>query len=158
MSEARNQRRVAKRNAKQVGLSGQRVVAEVFTISPGGEKPSFDLNISAMRSWAIATLEPKAVVLDIRIAEKLIKNGTVDPSYLQHAFSDASDLSPIIVCLKIDADGCDMIVDGNHRYVLACIANEKLKIGGAAPGYTLEPDQWRRFVIDRGQAQRAARL
>ncbi|WP_426163141.1 hypothetical protein [Sandarakinorhabdus sp. DWP1-3-1] len=148
MSSARNERRLAKKAGAKAASAAGPITRELFTVWPGDDLPPILLDITAMRAWASAELKPKAVMLDSALAAKLVRNGSVDIGHLKHAFQDPSDLSPIIICLKISADGADMIVDGNHRYVLACVTEQKYNTGGAAPGYVLSPPEWRPFVID----------
>ena len=102
-----------------------------------------------MKRWAAKNCETFAMPVDFDRAAELISSGAVEPDHIRdHTLR--TQLTPIIVCRGIL--GGDRIVDGAHRYVAMCAGAAMYKLNIAIPGFVLQPEEWKQFVIPGGVA------
>jgi hypothetical protein len=104
------------------------------------------INAEGLRQWCIETKqEIWNIPLREKVAKMMMENNIVAPERIVE-LSKRKSLDPIIMCKDgtFDDNGAPnvMIVDGHHRFVLACLA--KLK---SIPGHVLELEQWKPFQI-----------
>lgn len=123
---------------------------EVYRLDDDGTGNPMYFNISAMREWAEKNCETFAMPVDFDRASRLIESGAVEPEHIRD-HTIRTELKPIIVCQGL-LDG-DQIVDGAHRFVAMCAGAAMFNISPPVPGYVLQPDEWRPFVIPASVAR-----
>ena len=144
----RHERRKAnKGKPKQPRILPQK--SEVFR-SPNLSNREVILDVVSMRRWAEKNLPLEMVPFNFEHIEWLMQGGTVDTSVLMNR-TIIQGPKPIIIC-QSEVGGGDEIVDGNHTYVMAATAyhiakSEGMSVPPGTPGYTLSPEQWRKFVV-----------
>jgi hypothetical protein len=118
---------------------------EIYSfVADDGENVHIDSN--GLRLWCEKT-KPEVFWIPLRyeLINEFIRDNSVSPFRIQElAFRKSFD--PIIM-VKDGTFGDNggpnvMLVDGRHRYFIACMA--KLEV---IPGYMLEVDQWKPFQL-----------
>jgi len=124
---------------------------EVYRLDDDGSGQPMYFNVTAMREWATKHCETFSWPPDMARAQRLVESGAVDPDHIRdHTIQ--TQMTPIIVCHGIL--GGDQIVDGAHRFVAACMGAAMFGVNTPfIPGYALQPDEWKPFVIPRATAE-----
>ncbi|KJZ20597.1 hypothetical protein [Loktanella sp. S4079] len=124
-------------------------VTEIFT-TPDLRGHEVSLIVAPMRKWAEENLQPMMHPFSVEMVNYLISTGTVELETLEKRTIHMG-LKPIIICESENGLG-EVLVDGNHTYVMAALAHEMAQregnpsIGGI-PSYTLRPHEWAQFVV-----------
>ena len=112
----------------------------------GDDGENIHIDSEGLRIWCkLAKPEVFLLPLNYGLAEQFIKDNVVSPKRI-HELSLRKDLDPIIMC-KDGTFGKNggpntMLVDGHHRYFIACM----IKLY-AIPGHLLEVEQWKPFQL-----------
>jgi len=104
------------------------------------------INAGALRLWCIENKpEIYSLPLNYDLMEIFERDNTISPERVEE-LSKRKDLDPIIMVkdgtLGSNGHPNAIIVDGHHRYALACLRGQQY-----IEGYFLEEAQWRRFQI-----------
>jgi hypothetical protein len=118
----------------------------IFTfVADDGENVHIDSE--ALRLWCkLAKPEVFWIPLKYELAKEFVRDNVISVERVAE-LSKRKDLDPIIMVKDgtIGENGHPnaMLVDGHHRYYLACLA--KLEV---IPGHFLEVDQWKPFKLN----------
>jgi hypothetical protein len=104
------------------------------------------IDAEGLRKWCAAN-KPEVfwIPLNYEIALQMMKDNVIAAERIVE-LSNRKDLDPIIMCKDGtfgDNGGPNcMMVDGHHRYYLACLSKME-----AIPGYFLDVEQWKPFQL-----------
>ena len=107
------------------------------------------IDSTALREWCLSNKD--LIVYDIPMKRDLglefLRDNVISLERIKELISKQRTLDPIIMCKDgtYDDKGAPnvLIVDGHHRYFLACLADLKI-----IPGYCLEVEQWKPFIME----------
>lgn len=112
----------------------------------GDDGENIHIDSEALRVWCMLT-KPEVfwIPLKYELAYDFIRDNVVDPFRIQE-LAKRKDLDPIIMVkdgtLGDNGHPNAMLVDGHHRYFIACMC--KMEV---IPGYMLEVEQWKPFQL-----------
>lgn len=102
--------------------------------------------VAPMVSFAKKYLTVSDVKADPNRAAAMIKERVVNVEHLAR-LTGKKGLEPIILCLGAEKSGGDLIIDGNHRYVVWTFGLKEAGRRMAVPAYLLEKEHWEQFIV-----------
>lgn len=102
--------------------------------------------VAPMASFAKKHLLVSDVKADPNRAAAMIKERVVNVEHLAR-LTGKKGLEPIILCLGAEKNGGDLIIDGNHRYVVWTFGLKEAGRRMVVPAYLLEKELWEQFIV-----------
>jgi hypothetical protein len=114
----------------------------------GDDGENIHIDAQSLRRWCMSNkkLEICMIPLRVELAKEMVRDNVVSTERIVE-LSRRRHLDPIIMCKdgtfsKENGGPNALIVDGHHRFVLACLA--KMSV---IPGYFLNVEQWKPFQL-----------